>query len=127
MQGKYIKDTFNYTTSMQRTSNILKSVSVFMNGQHRIKKQPIEYYDQIQPFVYHTNNPTMGTGIYTFNVIPEGHQPAGHCNFRKIKDVELHLVIDKGVSHTRPVNLRVYSRALDLMIIKNGTCNIYKP
>jgi hypothetical protein len=127
IQHGYIKDTFNYTTSLQRKSNIFKQVSIFMNGQYRLKPQPIEFYDQVQPFLYHTNNPTLGTGIYTFNILPEAYQPAGHCNFRKIKNIELHLVIDKGVSHSRPVNLHVYSRAIDLMIIENGLCEIYKP
>ena len=125
IQKRYTKDSFNYSTGLVKNDSNIKSVLLFMNGQDRLKITDFNYYDKLQPYLYHTHGTSIGTGCYTFNIIPEGHQPAGHCNFRKIKDAELRFIMDKGVSHTRPMNLRVYSRSIDLMTIQYGLCEIY--
>lgn len=116
----YIMDNFNYTTNIINGTNIINSVLLLMNGQERFNKQSVEYFNQIQPFLYHTSPPPTGLNIYSFSINPEKFQPSGYCNFSKIDDIEIDFVIDKNVSYSRPVYFRVYAIILNILKFSNG-------
>jgi len=123
IQNNYIKDKFNYSTDILKTSNIINSVLLLMNGQERFNKQTIEYFDQIQPFLYHTNHLPIGLNLYSFSINPEEFQPSGYCNFSKINDIEINIIINKNVSYTRPIDFRVYAVVMNILQFENGLCN----
>ena len=116
----YIKDKFNYTTSIVKDDHIIKSILLLMNGQERFVRQSNEYFSLIQPYLYHTTAPPFGVYNYSFSINPEQFQPSGYSNFSKIDDIELNIVIDKNVSYIRPVYFRTYAITMNILKFSNG-------
>jgi hypothetical protein len=125
IQNGYILDTFNYTNSILKSgTNIINSILILMNGQQRLSQQNSDYFNLIQPYMYHTNQPKTGLNIYSFSIKPEEFQPSGYCNLSKIEDIEIDIVIDKNVSYVRPINFRVYGTILNILKFSNGLCKL---
>jgi hypothetical protein len=60
-----------------------------LNGQDRFKEQLGKYFNQYQPFLYHTGTPYCGIYVYSFALQPEEHQPTGTCNFSRIDNAQV--------------------------------------
>lgn len=120
----YVKDKFNYTNSILKNQQIINSASLIINGQERFTKQPVEYFQYIQPYLYHTCGPPLGVCFYSFAINPQEFQPSGYCNLTQIEDMELHVVIDKNVSYTRPVYLRTYAIVMNILEFKHGLVKV---
>ena len=116
----YIKDKFNYSTSIIKDNQIIQSVLLLMNGQERFSRQSNYYFNLIQPYLYHTTSPPFGVYNYSFSINPEEFQPSGYSNFSKIDDIEINIVIDNNVSYTRPVYFRTYAITMNILKFSNG-------
>ena len=60
-----------------------------LNGQDRFKEQLGKYFNQYQPYLYHTGTPYTGIYVYSFALQPEEHQPTGTCNFSRIDNAQV--------------------------------------
>jgi len=60
-----------------------------LNGQDRFKEQLGKYFNQYQPYLYHTGTPYVGIYVYSFALQPEEHQPTGTCNFSRIDNAQV--------------------------------------
>jgi hypothetical protein len=60
-----------------------------LNGQDRFKEQLGKYFNQYQPYVYHSGVPYPGIYCYSFALQPEEHQPTGTCNFSRIDNAQV--------------------------------------
>ena len=120
LNSGYIKDKFNYTTSIIKDNQIIQSVLLLMNGQERFARQSNYYFNLIQPFLYHTSPPSTGIYNYSFSINPEEFQPSGYCNFSKIDDMEFNIVINNNVSYIRPVYFRIYAITMNVLKFSNG-------
>jgi hypothetical protein len=60
-----------------------------LNGQDRFKEQLGKYFNQYQPYLYHTGTPYPGIYVYSFALQPEEHQPTGTCNFSRIDNAQV--------------------------------------
>ena len=69
----------------------LKDFKLVLNGQDRFKEQLGKYFNQYQPYVYHTGVPYPGIYAYSFALQPEEHQPTGTCNFSRIDNAQVAL------------------------------------
>ena len=67
----------------------LQNFKVILNGQDRFKEQLGKYFNQYQPYVYHTGTPYPGIYVYSFALQPEEHQPTGTCNFSRIDNAQV--------------------------------------
>jgi hypothetical protein len=67
----------------------LYNFKVVLNGQDRFKEQIGKYFNQYQPFVYHSGTPYPGIYVYSFALQPEEHQPTGTCNFSRIDNAQV--------------------------------------
>ena len=67
----------------------LNNFKLILNGQDRFKEQLGKYFNQYQPFVYHTGTPYPGVYVYSFALQPEEHQPTGTCNFSRIDNAQV--------------------------------------
>jgi Large eukaryotic DNA virus major capsid protein/Major capsid protein N-terminus len=67
----------------------LKDFKVILNGQDRFKEQIGKYFNQYQPYVYHSGTPYPGIYVYSFALQPEEHQPTGTCNFSRIDNAQV--------------------------------------
>ena len=67
----------------------LRDFKLILNGQDRFKEQPGKYFNQYQPYVYHSGTPYPGIYVYSFALQPEEHQPTGTCNFSRIDNAQV--------------------------------------
>ena len=77
----------------------LNTFKVVLNGQDRFKEQNGKYFNQVQPFYHHTGTPYPGIYTYSFALQPEEHQPTGTCNFSRIDNAQVSVVL-KGTTST---------------------------
>jgi hypothetical protein len=92
-----------------------------LNGQDRFSEREGTYFDLVQPFAYHTRNPDTGINVYSFSLRPEEHQPSGSCNFSRIDNATLQLVLSNAtVQGTRTAKVRVYATNYNVLRVMSG-------
>jgi len=69
-------------------SGPMYNFQLLFNNQPRFDAQSGKYFNQYQPFRYHSGCPYPGIYVYSFALKPEDHQPSGTCNFSRIEKVE---------------------------------------
>jgi hypothetical protein len=156
MRRSDIPDTLNiydnYTAShtYNETMGLLESAQILWADTIIREDQKAYYYNNIQPYQYHTNVPRTGIYSYSFSLFPEKIMAAGSFNnqmtttslFLKInnkgndlKDItkryEFKYLFDltkrnsvKYIKET-DVNLDIiiYTRVMNVFSVINGTCN----
>jgi len=92
-----------------------------LNGQDRFSEREGSYFDEVQPYQVHTRNPDTGINVYPFALRPEEHQPSGTCNFSRIDNATLQLVLSNAtVEGTRTAKVRVYATNYNVLRIMSG-------
>ena len=92
-----------------------------LNGQDRFSEREGSYFDLVQPFFAHTRNPDSGINVYSFALRPEEHQPSGTCNFSRIDNATLQLVLSNAtVEGTSTAKVRVYATNYNVLRIMSG-------
>ena len=92
-----------------------------LNGQDRFSEREGTYFDLVQPFQHHTRAPDTGINVYSFALRPEEHQPSGTCNFSRIDNATLQLVLSNAtVQGTSTAKVRVYSVNYNVLRIMSG-------
>jgi hypothetical protein len=92
-----------------------------LNGQDRFSERQGEYFDQVQPWQHHTRHPDTGINLYSFALRPEEHQPSGSCNFSRIDNATLQLVLSNNtVMNQNTAKVRVYAVNYNVLRIMSG-------
>ena len=92
-----------------------------LNGQDRFSEREGSYFDLVQPYQHHTRNPDTGINVYSFALRPEEHQPSGSCNFSRIDNATLQLVLSNAtVSGTKTAKVRVYATNYNVLRVMSG-------
>ena len=92
-----------------------------LNGQDRFSEREGTYFDLVQPFQHHTRAPDTGINVYSFALIPEEHQPSGTCNFSRIDNATLQLVLSNAtVQGVSTAKVRVYAVNYNVLRIMSG-------
>ena len=73
--------------------NPVVTAKLQLNGQDRFSEREGTYFDLVQPYQHHTRNPDTGINVYSFALRPEEHQPSGTCNFSRIDNATLQLIV----------------------------------
>ena len=69
----------------------------------------------------HTRCPDEGINVYSFALRPEEHQPSGTCNFSRIDNATLQLVLSNAtVEGTKTAKVRVYATNYNVLRIMSG-------
>jgi hypothetical protein len=101
--------------------NPVVTAKLQLNGQDRFSEREGTYFDQVQPWQHHTRTPDTGINVYSFALRPEEHQPSGSCNFSRIDNATLQLVLSNAtVSGTNTAKVRVYARNYNVLRIMSG-------
>ncbi|MEB3244407.1 MAG: major capsid protein [Vampirovibrionales bacterium] len=96
-----------------------------LNGQDRFSVREGSYFDRVQHFQHHTNAGDDGINIYSFALKPEEYAPSGACNFSRMDNAELHVVLSSNaVSGTNTAKARVYALNTNQLQITNGMAGI---
>lgn len=89
--------------------NPVVTAKLQLNGQDRFSEREGSYFDVVQPYQHHTRHPDTGINVYSFALRPEDHQPSGTCNFSRIDNATLQLVLSNAtVEGTKTAKVRVY-------------------
>jgi len=101
--------------------NPVVTAKLQLNGQDRFSEREGTYFSWVQPFQSHTRNPDEGINVYSFALRPEEHQPSGTCNFSRIDNATLQLVLSNAtVEGTKTAKVRVYATNYNVLRIMSG-------
>jgi hypothetical protein len=101
--------------------NPVVTAKLQLNGQDRFSEREGSYFDVVQPYYAHTRTPDSGINLYSFALRPEEHQPSGTCNFSRIDNATLQLVLSNAtVEGTKTAKVRVYAVNYNVLRIMSG-------
>jgi hypothetical protein len=101
--------------------NPVVTAKLQLNGQDRFSEREGSYFDLVQPYQHHTRSPDSGINVYSFALRPEEHQPSGSCNFSRIDNATLQLVLSNAtVAGTSTAKVRVYATNYNVLRIMSG-------
>ena len=101
--------------------NPVVTAKLQLNGQDRFSEREGTYFSLVQPYQSHTRNPDEGINVYSFALRPEEHQPSGTCNFSRIDNATLQLVLSNAtVQGTNTAKVRVYATNYNVLRIMSG-------
>ena len=99
--------------------NPVVTAKLQLNGQDRFSEREGTYFDLVQPYQFHTRSPDTGINVYSFALRPEEHQPSGTCNFSRIDNATLQLVVSsEAVKGSAKV--RVYATNYNVLRVMSG-------
>ena len=105
--------------------NPVVTAKLQLNGQDRFSEREGSYFDVVQPFQHHTRAPDCGINVYSFALRPEEHQPSGSCNFSRIDNAVLQLVLSAAtVSGTSTAKVRVYAVNYNVLRVMSGMAGV---
>ena len=101
--------------------NPVVTAKLQLNGQDRFSEREGTYFDVVQPYQHHTRAPDTGINVYSFALRPEEHQPSGSCNFSRIDNATLQLVLSNAtVEYTNTAKVRVYATNYNVLRVTSG-------
>ena len=101
--------------------NPVVTAKLQLNGQDRFSEREGTYFSWVQPYQAHTRNPDEGINVYSFALRPEEHQPSGTCNFSRIDNATLQLILSNAtVEGTKTAKVRVYATNYNVLRIMSG-------
>ena len=105
--------------------NPVVTAKLQLNGQDRFSEREGTYFDIVQPFQHHSRHPDTGINVYSFALRPEEHQPSGTCNFSRIDNAVLQLVLSSPtVSGTSTAKVRVYAVNYNVLRVMSGMAGV---
>ena len=96
----------------------LHKLKLILNGTDRFTEQPGKYFNQYQPYQYHSGNPCPGIYVYSFALKPEELQPSGSCNFSRIDMAQVATSLKTGMGST--LLQKVFAVNYNILRIQSG-------
>jgi len=129
--GSYVSDAGTFVLAETALDmhcwgeNPVVTAKLQLNGQDRFSEREGSYFDVVQPFQHHTRAPDAGINVYSFALRPEEHQPSGSCNFSRIDNATLQLVLSSAtVGGTATAKVRVYATSYNILRVMSGMAGI---
>jgi len=129
--GSYVSDAGTFVLAETALDmhcwgeNPVVTAKLQLNGQDRFSEREGSYFDVVQPFQHHTRAPDTGINVYSFALRPEEHQPSGSCNFSRIDNAVLQLVLSSGtVAGTATAKVRVYAVNYNVLRVMSGMAGV---
>ena len=124
--GSYVSDAGTFVLAETALDmhcwgeNPVVTAKLQLNGQDRFSEREGSYFDVVQPYQHHTRNPDTGINLYSFALKPEEH-----CNFSRIDNAVLQLVLSAGtVAATNTAKVRVYAINYNVLRVLSGMAGI---
>jgi len=131
MQGSLVSDAGTFVLSETALDmhcwgeNPVVTAKLQLNGQDRFSEREGSYFDVVQPYQHHTRAPDTGINVYSFALRPEEHQPSGSCNFSRIDNAVLQLVLSAPtVSGVATAKVRVYAVNYNVLRVMSGMAGV---
>jgi hypothetical protein len=111
----------NFTATTGYEVGPLHQFKLVLNGQDRFKEQLGKYFNQYQPYLYHTGVPYTGIYVYSFALQPEEHQPTGTCNFSRIDNAQVAVWLKTAAASNANYNLqKMFAVNYNILRIQSG-------
>jgi len=130
-QGSFVSDAGTFVLAETALDmhcwgeNPVVTAKLQLNGQDRFSEREGSYFDVVQPFQHHTRNPDTGINVYSFALRPEEHQPSGSCNFSRIDNAVMQLILSSGtVAGTATAKVRVYATNYNVLRVMSGMAGV---
>ena len=130
-EGSYVSDAGTFVLAETALDmhcwgeNPVVTAKLQLNGQDRFSEREGSYFDVVQPFQHHTRAPDSGINVYSFALRPEEHQPSGSCNFSRIDNATLQLVLSSAtVGGTATAKVRVYATSYNVLRVMSGMAGV---
>ena len=145
-----IHDNYTASHTYNETMGLLESARIMWADTIIREDQKAYYYNNIQPYQYHTQVPRTGIYCYSFSLFPEKIMSAGSFN-NQMTTTSLYLKINNKGSDTKDItktaeykylfelakrnsvnyikenevklDVIVYTRVINVFSVINGTCN----
>jgi len=98
----------------------LSLFNIQLNGQARFAQQDGKYFNQYQPYQYHSGTPYPGIYVYSFALTPEKHQPSGSCNFSRIDNASITYTIKSDAYSAGLNTLNLFAVNYNVLRISGG-------
>lgn len=95
----------------------LHQFKVILNGTDRFVPQYGKYFNQYQPYQYHSGVPYPGIYVYSFALKPEELQPSGTCNFSRIDIAQSSVNLKTGMPS---LNQRMFAINYNILRVQSG-------
>ena len=129
--GSYVSDAGTFVLAETALDmhcwgeNPVVTAKLQLNGQDRFSEREGSYFDVVQNFQHHTRSADTGINVYSFALRPEEHQPSGSCNFSRIDNAVLQLVLSAGtVAGTATAKVRVYAVNYNVLRVMSGMAGV---
>jgi len=129
--GSYVSDAGTFVMAETALDmhcwgeNPVVTAKLQLNGQDRFSEREGSYFDVVQPWQHHTRAPDTGINVYSFALRPEEHQPSGSCNFSRIDNAVLQLVLSSAtVGGTQTAKVRVYAVNYNVLRVMSGMAGV---
>ena len=95
----------------------LHQFKLMLNGTDRFVPQYGKYFNQYQPYQYHSGVPYPGIYVYSFALKPEELQPSGTCNFSRIDMAQASVNLKTGMPS---LNQRMFAVNYNILRVQSG-------
>jgi hypothetical protein len=95
----------------------LHQFKLILNGTDRFVPQFGKYFNQYQPYQYHSGLPYPGIYTYSFGLKPEELQPSGVCNFSRIDMAQSAVYLKTGMPS---LNQQMFAVNYNILRIQSG-------
>ena len=95
----------------------MHQAKIILNGTDRFVPQYGKYFNQYQPYQYHSGVPYPGIYVYSFALKPEDLQPSGTCNFSRIDMAQIAVNLKTGIP---TVNQQMFAVNYNILRIQSG-------
>jgi len=95
----------------------MHQAKIILNGTDRFVPQYGKYFNQYQPYQYHSGVPYPGIYVYSFGLKPEDLQPSGTCNFSRIDIAQIAVNLKTGMP---TLNQRMFAVNYNILRVQSG-------
>ena len=97
----------------------MHQAKLILNGTDRFVPQFGKYFNQYQPYQYHTGSPYPGIYVYSFAIKPEELQPSGTCNFSRIDMAQIAVNLKTGMPYQN-IQQQMFAVNYNILRIQSG-------
>jgi hypothetical protein len=95
----------------------MHQAKIILNGTDRFVPQYGKYFNQYQPYQYHSGVPYPGIYVYSFALKPEELQPSGTCNFSRIDMAQIAVNLKTGMP---ALNQQMFAVNYNILRVQSG-------
>jgi hypothetical protein len=119
-----ISDAAAASTAPYIQGGPLSTFTLRFNGNNRFAPQNGKYFNQYQPYQYHSGCPPPGVYVYSFALHPEKHQPSGSCNFSRIDNITAVYTTKACPGATNGLMWKCFAVSYNILRISSGMAGL---